>query len=49
MNAKQLVDTNVRVRFFSGEPPAMVENHPIASFDRDFDKFKDVQRIEPKT
>jgi predicted nucleic acid-binding protein len=22
--------------------------HPIASFDRDFDKFKDVQRIEPK-
>jgi predicted nucleic acid-binding protein len=21
---------------------------PIASFDRDFDKFKDVQRIEPK-
>jgi predicted nucleic acid-binding protein len=22
-------------------------NHPIASFDRDFDKFKDVQRIEP--
>jgi len=22
--------------------------NPIASFDRDFDKFKDVQRIEPK-
>ncbi len=22
--------------------------HPIASFDRDFDKFKDVQRIEPE-
>lgn len=22
--------------------------HPIASFDRDFDKFKDVERIEPK-
>jgi len=22
---------------------------PIASFDRDFDKFKDVQRIEPKS
>jgi predicted nucleic acid-binding protein len=23
-------------------------NHPLASFDRDFDKFKDVERIEPK-
>jgi predicted nucleic acid-binding protein len=23
-------------------------HHPVASFDRDFDKFKDVQRIEPK-
>lgn len=23
-------------------------SHPIASFDRDFDKFKDVARIEPK-
>jgi len=23
-------------------------NHPIASFDRDFDKFKDIERIEPK-
>lgn len=23
-------------------------NHPIGSFDRDFDKFKDVVRIEPK-
>jgi predicted nucleic acid-binding protein len=22
--------------------------NPIASFDRDFDKFKDIQRIEPK-
>ena len=22
-------------------------NHPIASFDRDFDKFKDLERIEP--
>jgi predicted nucleic acid-binding protein len=22
--------------------------HPVASFDRDFDKFKDVQRAEPK-
>jgi predicted nucleic acid-binding protein len=22
--------------------------NPIASFDRDFDKFKDVQRIKPK-
>lgn len=27
---------------------AVAENHPIASFDRDFDKFKDVHRIEPK-
>ena len=136
MNRKQLVDTNVLVRFFSGEPPAMAEkarrlieradigeitlvvipivvaevyftlesfyemepkavaeklivflqcrgietleqkqvldalrrcrnrkahfvdaylaataaaeNYPIASFDRDFDKFKDVRRIDPK-
>lgn len=23
-------------------------NHPIASFDRDFDRFRDVERIEPK-
>jgi predicted nucleic acid-binding protein len=23
--------------------------HSIASFDRDFDRFKDVRRIEPKT
>ena len=22
--------------------------HPVASFDRDFDKFKDMQRVEPK-
>jgi len=27
---------------------AMQLGHAVASFDRDFDKFKDVQRIEPK-
>ena len=27
---------------------AAAEKQPIASFDRDFDKFRDVQRIEPK-
>jgi predicted nucleic acid-binding protein len=27
---------------------AVEMGNPIASFDRDFDKFKDVQRIEPK-
>ena len=27
---------------------AAAEKYPIDSFDRDFDKFKDVRRIEPK-
>lgn len=27
---------------------ALELNHPIASFDRDFDKFKDIHRTEPK-
>jgi hypothetical protein len=34
---RQLVDTNI-----------MELESPIASFDRDFDKFKDVRRLEPK-
>ncbi|HEY3862570.1 MAG TPA: PIN domain-containing protein [Verrucomicrobiae bacterium] len=28
---------------------AAVIGHPVASFDRDFDKFKDIRRFEPKT